>query len=373
MTEQESDSSAGAAGGLDCHPVLVLATRLNEYGGIQSHTRNVRDGLAAAGRHVELIAIAAEDDEPGSVVSAAGSRLKFASLAWRATRRLNRPILVLAHLQFVPVYLVLMSLGLVRRGHAIVLVHGLELPIYLSKINRLAIRLSRLAIAPNSNDTRRQIVDTYGLQALPPVFCAATKPDPSAASAPWPRPGDCLEVITISRLTRAVGTHKNVDLAMKAVAEAAAKSNQPIRHTIIGEGPDAHRLQRMARGLDHAEYVFVGAVTDKEKARLLERSHIFLLPSTTDGFGIVVLEAWQAGLAVVGSCEGGIGEVVDYGEAGLAPPADVSAIANAIISLIQDPHLRSNLAKNATRQLGRFSLKKLHLRIEHAVATVSKL
>src|SRR5205807_8079120 len=65
---------------------------------------------------------------------------------------------------------------------------------------------------------------------------------------------------------------------------------------------------------------------------------LFVLPSLHEPFGIVILEAWAAGLAVVASRVGGVPSFVSNSEAGcLFPPGDLDALARIVRDLIANP------------------------------------
>jgi len=69
------------------------------------------------------------------------------------------------------------------------------------------------------------------------------------------------------------------------------------------------------------------------------------MPSRTEAFGLVAVEALLAGIPVVGSRVGGLCEVLTDGETGLLVPVDdPTALAAAIGKLQADPSLRSRLA-----------------------------
>ena len=62
------------------------------------------------------------------------------------------------------------------------------------------------------------------------------------------------------------------------------------------------------------------------------------MPSRTDSFGIVFLEAWANGLPVVAAAAGGVPDVVRHGEAGyLVPFGDLDRLAEALGRLVDDP------------------------------------
>lgn len=78
--------------------------------------------------------------------------------------------------------------------------------------------------------------------------------------------------------------------------------------------------------------------TDAVKRDALAAADLLALPSRTDSFGIVYLEAWCYAVPVIGARAGGVPDVIDDGENGLLVSfGDVAALAQAINTLIADP------------------------------------
>jgi glycosyltransferase involved in cell wall biosynthesis len=96
-----------------------------------------------------------------------------------------------------------------------------------------------------------------------------------------------------------------------------------------------------SRGLD--EHIsFLGAFN--RVPALLKRSHLFVLPSRSEGLSNALLEAMRAGLPCVATAVGGNPEVVVDDVTGrLVPPEDANALASAIVSLLQDGKLRQGM------------------------------
>jgi glycogen synthase len=85
---------------------------------------------------------------------------------------------------------------------------------------------------------------------------------------------------------------------------------------------------------------------DAVKHDALAAADVFAMPSRTDSFGIVYLEAWCYGVPVVGARAGGVPDVIDDGVNGLlAPFGDVAAIAGAIGRLLGDRALAQRLGE----------------------------
>ena len=86
-------------------------------------------------------------------------------------------------------------------------------------------------------------------------------------------------------------------------------------------------------------------------ARALARFAVLVFPTRYEGFGLVVLEAMRAGLAVVTTPTGAGRDVVQDGVNGLIVPiADVPATASAVARLVDDPAFRIRLAEAAVEE-----------------------
>jgi glycosyltransferase involved in cell wall biosynthesis len=114
--------------------------------------------------------------------------------------------------------------------------------------------------------------------------------------------------------------HKRIELAVRAFNQL----HRPL--VVIGDGPDARRLQRLAGPTIR----FTGRVTDGEVARLLATSRA-LIVTATEEFGIAAVEAQAAGRPVVALDEGGVTESVQEGRTGIFyDQATPEALAEAV-------------------------------------------
>ncbi|HLN42613.1 MAG TPA: glycosyltransferase family 4 protein [Acidimicrobiales bacterium] len=116
------------------------------------------------------------------------------------------------------------------------------------------------------------------------------------------------------------------------------------RLVFVGDGVDRAGLEAQVDELELTERVtFAGWVEPPWTARWAV--DVLAVPSFTEGFPLVIVEAMLAGIPVVASNVGGIPEMVVDGETGLlVPPGDAPALAAALERLLGDPELRAAVA-----------------------------
>jgi glycosyltransferase involved in cell wall biosynthesis len=117
------------------------------------------------------------------------------------------------------------------------------------------------------------------------------------------------------------------------------------RLRLVGDGPKRASVESLARELGIQEQVdFLGNRDDV--ASLLATSDMFVLASRSEMLPISILEAMRAGLPVIASDVGGVGEAVAHNENGfLVPSGSVSALAQALTDLTSDYALRLRMGQ----------------------------
>jgi glycosyltransferase involved in cell wall biosynthesis len=119
---------------------------------------------------------------------------------------------------------------------------------------------------------------------------------------------------------------------------------------IVGGGL-AKPIQQLCIKLDVVDHVFFEGFVDEHKLPLYYNAcDLFVFPSLLEGFGMVLTEAMACGKTVVASDTSSIPEVV--GDAGLlVEPKNPQALANAIITLLDNTQLRETLEKKALKRI----------------------
>ena len=109
----------------------------------------------------------------------------------------------------------------------------------------------------------------------------------------------------------------------------------------------------------------------EEKLQLLQSSAMLLLPSYSEGFPMVILEAMACGLPVICSDVGGISEAVTDGESGLViRPGDVTVLADRIVQLVSDKELQSKLSTEGLEIIQLYSAVRLCKELKKVYAQV---
>jgi len=192
-------------------------------------------------------------------------------------------------------------------------------PLVRSALRRWDRRASRHvdSYAANSREVAQRIERFWDREARvihPPVDTSFYTPV-AAPSAPSERS----YLLGVSRLI----PYKRLD----AVLLTAQLLQQPV--VIVGDGPEAPRLRRLADGLT-VPVTFAGQVDDHELRRLYRGARALVFPAIED-FGLVPVEAQACGTPVVAVDQGGSRDTVCDGTSGvLVPSADIPDLAAGV-------------------------------------------
>lgn len=105
----------------------------------------------------------------------------------------------------------------------------------------------------------------------------------------------------------------------------------------IGSGPQLATWKKIASQYKIQERIsFIGNQAQDEIVAWLQRARLMILPSLSEGFGVVLLEALACGVPCVGSNVGGIPDIITNEVGDLVPANDPSSLAKSIITLLTD-------------------------------------
>jgi len=120
------------------------------------------------------------------------------------------------------------------------------------------------------------------------------------------------------------------------------------RLMLIGSGPEEEELRMLVDELGLSECIhFVGAVQNDSIPAYMVASDVLVLPSLSEGFPMVTVEAMAASLPIVTTDVRGIPSIVEDGINGfLVKPKDAAQIADKVSFILGDPELRRVISTN---------------------------
>lgn len=361
---------------------LIASSYFPAVGGVEQHVRSIASALRARGHEVEVWTV--DRDGGHSETEVEGTRVRHlptplpastpqaivrfvrrgpsAFGLWRAAVREFRPDVL--HVQcFGPNGVYALALSQRTRIPLVVTSHGETLGdddnVYAQSAIlrwslRRAIRRSAAVTAPSQyvlDDLRRR----FGLSAGE-VVTNGIDLDQEARGVPDGAPF----FFAVGRL----GAMKGFDLLVRAFR--AAELGPDVRLCIGGDGPERSSLERLAeeQGVS-ARVEFRGWMTTEEVARVMSEAMAVVVPSRSEAFGIVALEAWRAGAPLIMTSRGGAAEFITDGEDGvLVDPLDTGQLSAALERVARDARLREELSERGRMSVRAFDWSEVAGRYE---------
>jgi len=203
-----------------------------------------------------------------------------------------------------------------------------------------------------SNYTRNIIINNYHILSEK-VITVYNAVDPADSEEKTEYKKDSGEKIVsfLGRVTMQKGPEYFVDAASLVLE----KMNN-VRFVMAGKGDLLNSMIGRAAELNISGSIdFPGFLKDSEVADLFRKSDVFVMPSVSEPFGIVALEAMQAEVPVIISRQSGVSEIlknavkVDYW--------DTRAIADAIMMLLCFPEIANDLQNKGKTEVDQLSWK----------------
>jgi glycosyltransferase involved in cell wall biosynthesis len=223
----------------------------------------------------------------------------------------------------------------------VVWAHGSDLEVYAARGRLFAVlagwvlrRAARVAAVSQSLADRARKLGAQDVCVLPMGVAPAFKRPPAAGAR-----RDPFTVLYVGDLIPAKGVRTVLN------ARRLLGPGRAVRYCFVGAGPLRSEIERAGCR------VVVGAGAAQVAARL-DRSHVLVLPSRSEGTPLSVMEALCRGVPVVASAVGGIPDLVRPGREGLLLPVPVGphALARALARLHDDRGLWDRLHAGAARR-----------------------
>lgn len=219
---------------------------------------------------------------------------------------------------------------------------------------RWALRRAR-GLPANSGYTRRRVERDSGAPNASVVPLAVRTDDFSREDPPQRDHG---LIVSVGECK----PRKGYDLALEAFARLKAEGAAD-RYVVVGlSDPSSPYVARLLARIEElglgAHVTLTGSVSHDELVTWYHRARVVTMPfrlsgSDFDGFGLVLLEANACGTPVVSTRDSGAEEPVFHDENGLlVPPNDVTALTEALRTVMTDPFRWEALAAGARRRAG---------------------
>jgi phosphatidyl-myo-inositol dimannoside synthase len=141
-------------------------------------------------------------------------------------------------------------------------------------------------------------------------------------------------ILTTGRLAakeRYKGFDEVIDMLPRLI-----ESVPDLKYVIVGDGSDRRRLESRVKEMGVSDRViFTGYIPESEKVAHYSLADVYVMPSSGEGFGIVLIEAAACGVPVVGSSVDGSREALLGGKLGrLVDPKQPQELVNAVIKVL---------------------------------------
>lgn len=342
--------------------ILALFTQVDAVGGVQQVGRQTAVGIQ---RFATATTLSVHDDSDTLVRSgesttivrgSSGSKLRFVRSAIVASR--GADLVLVGHPNLAGL------IPLLRGRRTAVLAYGIDGWHPHHWTTRRGMRKAD-AVGAISNYTLERMLEVQHL-APRSTFVLHLGLDPVRLPQGQDRtPSSSPTILSISRLDSR-DTYKGIDDTIEALPAILAEAPS-VRYRIVGDGDDRPRLEHFAASVGVTASVdFLGACSDQTIAEELSGAHVFALPSSEEGFGLVFLEAMAWRIPIVASTQGAAPEIVHEGKTGLlVGKNNPGELAAAVLRLLTDQTLARDLATAGVEEVNSdFMLEDFERRLE---------
>ena len=362
--------------------LMLLSDAFGGFGGIAKFNRDFIRALASSDDVVKVTAVPrimeqAAGDLPPKVEYATGglkSKQSYVRAVLRAARGLRastqfpvQPVIICGHINLLPAAI---AASRISRANLYLIVHGIDAWEPTRDMITNAVVRDIDDFISVSAVTRRRFLRWSGLrqdQGIVLPNCVDLD-----AFRPAPKPPRLLDryqlggarvLMTLGRLA-SEERYKGFDEIIECLPEIGQTVSN-LTYMVAGDGPDRLRLVEKAKslGLRVDDYgagssipgsrirpsegepdprtprvIFVGRISDEEKADYVRLADLFVMPSSGEGFGIVLLEAMACGVPVIASKIDASREALREGKLGrLVDPRNAAEIKTAIMDCLANP------------------------------------
>lgn len=143
--------------------------------------------------------------------------------------------------------------------------------------------------------------------------------------------------------------------------DKAYRKNKHLKLFLACQGLETEKIKKRVKKLNLENNIyFIGFVTGEEKKAFFSICDMYCNTSLFESFGIVLLEAMDYGLVILGSTQGGAKDFIKDGYNGfLCFPKDTGKIAEIIIKVAKDSILRERIKKNTKEIIKKYYIENI--------------
>jgi glycosyltransferase involved in cell wall biosynthesis len=162
---------------------------------------------------------------------------------------------------------------------------------------------------------------------------------------------------------------KGADILVDALALLRARG-VAFRAVIGGDGPQRSALEERIDAAQLQDCVTLrGWVEDS--AAFYGEVDVLCVPSRSESFGLIVLEAWQHGVPVVATRADGPSELIASGENGMLADIAPHALADAMAAVLENSPLARRLAEGGRRAVAQYTMQAVAPRLDAVLTSAA--
>jgi len=212
------------------------------------------------------------------------------------------------------------------------------------------------------SDSMKKIMENYGIknriEVIPnAIHLISFKEDDESKRTEIKKKYNLKEDDKIILFVGRIAREKSIDKIIEALAIIKRKGISKVKLLIVGRGPAMDELKQLIQSLGiEEEVIFTGAVSNEEIQHYYKMAYLFTITSTSESFGIVIIEALASGIPVLAVRAPGAVDILTDEVDGLLTENNVEQFANALEKLIREPELREKLSHEALKTSKKYNI-----------------
>ncbi|MCD4670530.1 MAG: glycosyltransferase family 4 protein [Actinomycetia bacterium] len=177
-----------------------------------------------------------------------------------------------------------------------------------------------------------------------------------------------IRLLSVSRLCK----HKNIPLLIQSFKSLIEKKCWNVELHIVGEGEEKNKiLDLIKKEKLENKIILHGGLWGKDLHDIYSNSDIFILASTHESFGIVLIEAMASGLPIIVSNIASVKNIVKNNITGLLAGPSPDDFTKAVENLLGNSQLREKLIKNGLKEVRKYDWNKIVPKFEHIYSEIA--